>query len=277
MNISKSFLCLFFAVFQLHSMIIPDTMNLVDSDICPRAQGTWNKEWCWDWARIDTDDIVFPKDFLWGTGTSAYQVEGDCTNNNWSELENQTKEDGTPFLPKKSGKACDHWNRYKEDIQLMKNIGLDAYRFSIEWSKVEPEEGKFDEAALQHYADVCDELQRQGIEPVVGLHHYTDPIWFVQKGGFEKEENIENYVTFAQKVFEKLKDKARIWITFNSPDAYAIKGYMQAMMPPFKKDWQLMGLVFKNVLEAHVRTYQALKTGLRHMHVHKVDPFVQYV
>jgi beta-glucosidase len=143
-------------------MVIPDK-NLVALDSCPRNQGTWYQEWCWDWASIDTDNLVFPKEFLWGSATSAYQVEGDCTNNTWSELENQKKEDGTPFLPEKSGKACDHWNRYKEDIQLMKKLGLNAYRFSIEWSKVEPEEGTFDQEALTHYADVCDELRQHGI------------------------------------------------------------------------------------------------------------------
>jgi beta-glucosidase len=115
-------------------------------------------------------ETSFPKDFLWGAGTSAQQVEGNCTNNSWYQAELEGK------FPDVAGIACDHWNRYKEDVQLLKSAGLNTYRFSVEWSKIEPREGEFDEAALQHYQDVVDELVKNGIKPCITLHHYTDPI-----------------------------------------------------------------------------------------------------
>jgi len=235
--------CLLTVVCLVHSAEEPDP--------APRAAGTWNKEWSWDWKKINTYDLVFPQNFLWGTGTAAYQVEGGCTNNNWYQIEDQ--------LPEKAGNTADHWNRYKEDIQLMKNLGLNSYKFSVEWSKIEPRENVFDPTVIAHYKDVCDECVCQGIQPVVNLHHYTDPIWFADKGGFEKEENIGDFVRFAIKIVQALQDKVSMWVTFNSPDAYAAKGYMQGMCPPYKKNKQLMGEVYKNMLETHVRTYHQIK------------------
>lgn len=219
---------------------------------------SWQNELTWDWGKINTDHIFFPPTFLWATGTSSHQVEGYCTNNNWSDCEDK--------LPEKSGAACDHWNRYAEDIQCMQKLGVNAYRFSIEWSKVEPEEGKFDEKALDHYLQVCQSLVKSGIKPVVGFHHYTDPKWFAKKGGFEKEQNIKYFMEYCTKVFEKLHDKASLWITFNSPDAYAMKGYSEGMAPPYKKNKQIAMTVLKNMLEAHVKTYAILK---------KIDPTAQ--
>jgi beta-glucosidase len=233
---------LFNGTYALHAAIKPYPTN------------SWQNELSWNWSRIDTNGVSFPATFLWGTGTSAYQVEGGCTNNNWSGCE------GTTLVPEKSGLACDHWNRYEEDIQCMQKLGVNAYRFSIEWSKVEPREGEFNEKTLDHYLQVCEALIKSGIKPVVGLHHYTDPQWFAAKGGFEKEQNIKYYVEFCQKVFEKLKDKAHLWITFNSPDSYAMKGYSEGMAPPYKKSKQLAMTVLKNMLEAHVQTYMTLKT-----------------
>ena len=110
----------------------------------------------WDWSKIEVDAIDFPTGFQWGVATSSHQVEGNC-NNNWSRWEASFKEDGTPRIHNgdRSAIACDHWNRYKEDIALIKALGVSVYRFSVEWSKIEPEAGNFDESAIQHYRDVC--------------------------------------------------------------------------------------------------------------------------
>ena len=99
----------------------------------------------WDWDTIQTDKVEFPKKFIWGTATAAHQVEGNCTNN-WSEFENGFSADGLPNIKdnQKSGLACDHWNRFPEDIKLIKKLGVLYYRFSIEWSKIQPEKNKFD-------------------------------------------------------------------------------------------------------------------------------------
>jgi len=125
---------------------------------------------------------------------------------------------------------------------------------------VEPHEGFFDIAALQHYANVCDELVRNGIKPVIILKDYCDPLWFAYRGGFEVANNIKFFIRFCVKVFEKLHEKAHRWITFWSPEDYAANGYFYGRTPPGKKNMQLMAEVLKNMLEAHVGVYKALKS-----------------
>ena len=206
----------------------------------------------WDWATIDTHKLYFPEGFLWGVGTSAHQHEGNCTNNDWILWEQQRNIAQT-------GDACLHWHHYKDDIQLIKKLGVNSYRFSIEWSKVEPKQGMYNEIALKHYEDVCKELIKHGIKPVITLHHYTNPIWFAQLGGFEKEKNIIHFVNFCSKIFERLHPYVHLWLTFNSPTSYVARAYHAQLAPPGKQDMQLMQDVLKNMLEAHVQTYQSLK------------------
>lgn len=214
----------------------------------------------WDWDAIDTQDIAFPKDFVWGFSSSHHQIEGNATeSDSWYQWEQGSFPDGTPHAIHRSGDACDHWNLYKKDIALLKKTGATSFKFSTAWSKIEPEEGVYDEAALDHYEDVCKELVRQGIKPVLTLHHYTDPQWFMDKGGFEKKENLHHFASYCQKVFERLHPYVYLWITFTSPSAYATKGYLNGAVPPGKKNMQLMGEVLKNILEGHVRAYQAMK------------------
>ena len=212
----------------------------------------------WDWKTIDIAKTHFKKDFLFGVATSAHQVEGD-SHNSWTDWEESCDEQKKPRVQHVSGKACEHWKNYKEDIQLIKKLGVKAYRFSIAWDKVEPSSGKFNQEALKHYQDVCDELIVNDIQPVITLHHYTDPLWFFDRGGFEKEENIKYFVRFCKTVFSTLHPRVHMWFTFNSPDGYAFKGYHQGMVPPGKKDMNLACIVYKNLLEAHVQTYNALK------------------
>jgi len=212
----------------------------------------------WDWNTIDTNQINFPKEFLFGVATSAGQVEGNCTNHQHVEHEGVHER-----MPEVCGDACDHYNRYKQDVQLIKNLNANAYRFSVEWSKIEPQEGVFDEDVLQHYVDVCDELLANGIKPVVTLHHYTEPIWFADcadgLGGFTKMENIKYFVRFAQKMFETLGNRVDKWITFSSPVGHVMPSFAVGIKPPYKKDLALALETLKNVLEAHVQVYQAIK------------------
>ena len=214
----------------------------------------------WDWNKIDTT-VTFPKGFLWGVATSAHQVEGGCDNNNWSEWERAVDESGKPRIKngQRAGRACDHWNRYREDIALMLRLGVRAYRFSVEWSKIEPRRGELNEAALRHYQDLSEDLVAAGIEPMVTLHHFTNPVWFEKAGAFEKEENIAEVVAFALRVFDALNGKVRFWCTINEPDVYAAQGYFTGLFPPGKKDPHLAGLVLWNMLQAHDAIYHALK------------------
>lgn len=211
-------------------------------------------------AQLSFATLQFDKNFIFGFSSSHHQIEGDADeNDSWTQWEQTLFPDGTPHVKERSGKACDHWNRYKEDIALLKTTGADAFKFSVAWSKIEPQEGRYSKTALDHYEDVCKELVSQGIKPVLTLHHYTDPQWFLDKGGFEKEENLHHFVKYCAKVFERLHPYVFIWITFTSPSAYATKGYLNGMVPPGKKNMQLMGEVLKNILEGHVQVYHALK------------------
>ena len=232
----------------------------------------------WDWKTINPLKVSFPESFLWGTTTNAYEVEGNCSNNTWYLWETEIK-NGEPFATKRSADACDHWNRYKEDIQKMKKMGLKAYCFSLSWEKIEPCEGYFDDNALQHYVDVCDELVRNDIKPVIIIKDYRDPIWFAHKGGFEKEENITYFVRFFKKVFEQLHDKVGQWTTFWNPEVYAINGYLMGSLPPGKKNMHTAITVLENIVEAHVQVY---KTGKKidetaqigiTKHIYPVEPW----
>ena len=126
--------------------------------------------------------LRFPDGFLWGAATASYQVEGNCRNCDWWHWEHEQPGfiiDGT-----KSGLAADHYNRFEEDFALAESLGLNAYRFSIEWSRIEPEEGRWDRAEVDHYRRVVESLRRHNISPLVTLYHWTNPMWLVDQGGW---------------------------------------------------------------------------------------------
>ena len=215
----------------------------------------------WDWEWTDTSEVAFPKRFLWGVATAAHQVEGGCTNNNWSRWENGATTDGSPHIKtgEVTGTACENWTRYPEDIELIRELGCNAYRMSVEWSKIEPRLGEFDETVLAHYREIILALRAAGIEPMVTLHHFTNPLWFEDLGAFEKSENIKYLVRFSEKVFATLRDQVTYWCTLNEPAVYASMGYFMGDFPPGKRSIKLTGTVLKNTLRAHVEIYTALK------------------
>jgi beta-glucosidase len=216
----------------------------------------------WDWSKADTANLVFPEDFLWGAASSAYQVEGFNDNSQWYLWESTVDAKGSPMIARRQlcGLACDEWRRYPLDIRMMKDLGLNSYRFSVEWSKIEPKEGVFDTLAIQHYQDECDSLIAHGITPMVTLHHFTNPIWFERKGAFEKKENVADFVRFTEVVFNALKDRVKLWCTINEPAVYVVEGYFEGTTPPGKKDPQLAAVVLRNILEAHVQAYRKIKS-----------------
>ncbi len=214
-----------------------------------------------DWSSLKQDSLRFGQNFLWGTSTSAYQVEGSATNCNWSEFEKTLDPLGCPRVARgeRCGLAADHWNRYREDIRLLKDLHLNAFRFSVEWSKVEPQEGVFVDSVLDHYEHVVDELRANGIEPFLTLHHFTDPLWFDLKGGFERDDSPEILARFATKVAERLGPKVRLWSTINEPSVYAVEGYFRGTFPPAQQDPGKAVTVFRNLLRAHTACYQVIK------------------
>jgi len=216
----------------------------------------------WDWDKIDTQNIHFPNSFAWGTATAAHQVEGNSTNNNWYDWERQIDENNQPRIHngEKSSIAADHWNRYPEDIKLMNELGVNHYRFSIEWSKIEPENGNYNPETIQHYRDLCDSLLKNNITPVVTLHHFTHPIWFEKIGAFEKRKNIDHFIEYSEYAFNNLKDLVPIWCTINEPSVFVSQGYFNGIFPPGKKDPVLAATVLENLLYAHTKTYKHLKS-----------------
>src|SRR3990167_5418296 len=174
--------------------------------------------------------LKFPDGFLWGTSTSAHQVEGN-NHNQWSKWEKENAErlskeaknhwqlwqrEKFPgmFNPQNyiSGRACDHYNRYEEDFDLAKAMNNNAHRFSIEWSRIEPEEGKFNQSEIEHYKNVVKALKMRNLEPFISLWHWTMPVWFTEKGGFAKKDNIcsyflvmRNLILAHQKVYKSIK------------------------------------------------------------------------
>jgi len=214
-----------------------------------------------DIDRLKKEPWHFGKDFLWGSATSAYQVEGNCTNNNWYQFESAADTNGQPRISngQKAGICCDHWNRYKEDIRLMKELSLNAYRFSVEWSKIEPKQGEFDESALDHYEQVVDELRANGIEPMITLHHFTNPVWFEEQGAFLQENSPDIFAKFAEHVVRRLGPKVKMWCTINEPSSYTLAGYFMSIFPPAEKNLQKAATALKNLLRAHTAAYTRIK------------------
>eukprot|EP01080_Neovahlkampfia_damariscottae_P005767 gene5767-9588_t len=211
----------------------------------------------WNWKQINLDakklGLGFSKDFIWGVATSSHQIEGNNTLNQWYEWEKSQK-----LEP--SGDATDSWKRYKEDIQLMKKLGVSSYRFSIEWSKIEPSEGIFDPWAVQHYHDLIDECIKNKIDPMITLHHFTNPIWFEKQRAWENEKLIKHFVRFSEYVFKEYSKKVKFWCTINESEVIVLLGYLDGRFPPGKKlDFSSAKIVLQNLLQAHVETYHALK------------------
>jgi len=190
--------------------------------------------------------LKFPKGFYWGTATSAYQVEGGIRND-WSNAGGKYD----------AGIACDHYNRFEEDFDLAKSTNNNAHRFSIEWARIEPEEGKFDKNEIEHYRKVILALKKRNLEPFVTLNHYTLPIWFADKGGWLYKKNIKYFIRYAEFLVKSLP-QVKFWITFNEPYLYSSFSFFEKRWPPFKKNFFKFLKVLNNLLDAHNKTYQII-------------------
>lgn len=213
-------------------------------------------------------DYIFPKGFYWGAATASHQVEGN-NKNDWSVWEESPKriaylkESG---LAKKyglknfiSGRSADHYNKFREDFKLAKDLGHNATRFSIEWSRIEPEEGKFDEKGINHYKSVIKYLKQLNIEPFVTLWHWPLPLWLSEKGGWENSKTPKYFERYARKVVEALGDDVKYWITLNEPDVNSGAAYIAKMWPPQKRNVFQYFKVTKNLIKGHKLAYTEIK------------------
>lgn len=238
-------------------------------------------------SQPDKPMLKFPANFLWGASSSAHQVEGG-NHNQWSvwELENakalsSMAKRQAKYLPKwdeieeqatspqnyVSGQAADHYDRYKEDFLILKKLNMNAWRFSIEWSRIEPEENAWNAEAIEHYRTYLQTLQKIGIEPIVTLWHWTVPTWFEQKGGFSSRKNIGYFVRFAEKVIDELGRDFRYIITLNEPEVYVAKGFITAEWPPQSRSKLRAYATLTNLLKAHKKIYKMAKQKGRKYHL----------
>ncbi|MGH9027885.1 MAG: glycoside hydrolase family 1 protein [Acidimicrobiia bacterium] len=201
---------------------------------------------------------TFPDGFLWGTATAAHQVEGGNWNNDWWQWEH------TPGSPcaEPSGDACDHWFRYPADIELLASLGFAAYRFSLEWSRVEPEDGEISRAALDHYRRMAACCRENELMPVVTFHHFTTPRWAAADGGWENPVTAERFARFCEHAGGALGDEIGIACTLNEPNIVNLMGWVMGMFPPGKTDdMSAYGRATATLIDGHRRAVDALKAG----------------
>src|SRR3990170_3615382 len=205
--------------------------------------------------------LDFPDGFYWGCATSSHQVEGNNRNNQWWawEQEGGNIKDGTV-----SGLACDHYNRFDEDFALAEGLGHNAPRFSIEWSRIEPEEGRWDEKEVEHYRRVVESLRSHGMTPFATLHHFTNPLWFEAKGGWTSPEAPELIARYAGYMAKALGDAVPFWLTINEPSVIAAFSYLAGVFPPQKQDPALAMTAARHVLIAHGKMYHAIREAAPH-------------
>jgi beta-glucosidase len=209
---------------------------------------------------VDMEMIKFPEGFLWGAASAAYQVEGypladGAGPTNWHEFTHRpgTIKDGT-----NGDIACDHYHRHEEDVRLMREMGLHAYRFSVGWGRIFPEPGRLNQKGIDFYSRLVDLLLDAGIDPWITVFHLEEPLWLSRMGGFTNRASIDHLVELAVRLFTTLGDRVRNWITVNEPTIYAYSGYVVGEFPPGQK-FRLRAMLHccHNLVLAHARICEA--------------------
>jgi beta-glucosidase len=197
-----------------------------------------------------------------GAATSSHQVEGGNRHNDWWEFEQKG------LLPFRSEEACRQYELYERDFDLARGGGHNAHRLSIEWSRVEPVEGDWNEEAIAHYLNVVRALKKRDIEPIVTLHHFTNPAWFARRGGWLRRDSPALFARYTDRVAAELSREVRIWVTVNEPTVYAKRSFVKGEWPPQRTGAWLAGArALRNMCRAHVAAYEVL-------HRHRSDAFV---
>ncbi|HAM88245.1 MAG: Beta-glucosidase [Candidatus Falkowbacteria bacterium GW2011_GWC2_38_22] len=208
-------------------------------------------------------EIKFPDGFLWGTSTSAYQIEGGITND-WSEWEKS--EGRSKKLEKKGknpkdyicGKACDSYNRYKEDLDLAVSLNSNSIRIGIEWARIQPKKDVWDVEAINHYRDVLQEAKKRNLKTVVTLWHWTNPVWLAREGGWTKKSAVEHYLKYVDLIIENLGGNIDFWVTLNEPMLFANYSYFLGYFPPNKHSFFKFKKATNNLIKAHIKAYEKI-------------------
>jgi len=187
------------------------------------------------------------KKFLWGVATSAFQLEG-SPYADWSTWDS---------VLNLNPKVTNHYELYEEDIRLMKTLGINAYRFSIEWSRIQPLEDSWNSSVVKHYQRIIDMLNNYEITPMVTIHHFTHPVWFITKYPWHKKSSIDKFIKYVDRLTEEIRG-INYWITFNEPYLLILGGYLEGCIPPGIKDLKLAIMALKNILSCHGIIYNIL-------------------
>jgi beta-glucosidase len=202
--------------------------------------------------------MTFPSGFVWGTATSAHQTEGGNSNTDWWEFEHA----GRTRSGESSGDACDSWHRWPEDLDLVRDLGLGAYRFSVEWARIEPAPGEWSRAALDHYRRMAAGCRERGLVPFVTLHHFVLPLWLAREGGWENLAMPERFAAYCATTAEALAaEGVEMFATINEPNAYAAVGWIDGRFPPGKTDYGLCWSVMENQRASHRRAVEAIRAA----------------
>ncbi len=201
--------------------------------------------------------ISFPDGFQWGTATAAHQIEGGNVNNDWWEFEH----DPTSGCVDRSGDACDSFHRYPEDIALVASLGLSFYRFSLEWSRIEPEEGEFSRSALDHYRRMLATCREHDLVPMVTYHHFTHPRWLASAGTWEAPQAVDRFARYCERVTAHLGDLIGMAGTINEPNVVATMGWRHGLFPPRVRDRDRRAKVNDALVAAHRAAVEAIRSG----------------
>jgi beta-glucosidase len=207
--------------------------------------------------------LKFPDGFLWGVSTSAYQIEGGIIND-WSQWEMSEKR--LKWLRNKkrnyrdyvAGRGCDSYNRYEEDAEMVKALNCGAYRLGLEWARIEPIEGEFNRAEIEHYRQILTSLKEKNIKVVLTIWHWTNPMWLVHEGGWSNKKVIAYYARYVEFVAAELSDLVDFWVTINEPTIHVFNGYFKGNFPPNKKNPILGVKTFLNLVAAHKKAYNII-------------------
>ncbi len=204
------------------------------------------------------------KEFSLGAASAATQIEGGECGHNWNDWYHQgrIKDNSNP------ARATDHYNRWKQDADLMADMKIQHYRLGIEWARICPDEGRVDEAAVSHYRDELLYLKEKGISVLLTIHHFTNPMWFERKGAFTKKENLEYFLDFVQLVVSSFGDIVSEYITINEPNVYATISYFYGDWPPGEKSIVKALKVMSNMTVCHIKAYQMIHDMRQKMGFH---------
>lgn len=225
--------------------------------------------------------LNFPNNFLWGTSTSAYQIEGGNIND-WSEWEKslertkELKKEGKNPEDFICGEGCDSYNRYEEDLDLVQDLNCGAFRLGIEWARIESKKGEFNQKEIEHYREILKSMKKRGIKSVVTLWHWTNPVWLANEGGWVNKKAVDYFARYTELIVKELGEYVDFWVTLNEPMVHVANGYITGKFPPNIKCPRKAFKVFNNLVSAHKKSFEIIHKNIPEAQV-SITALVNYI